>query len=367
MSSFDLYSQERILNSFNENPISKENPIFPVMNSSRLKNPNNILSSPMIQTENILKLNNSNMNIKNKSLNYFQNKSIQNSPSVNYSSFDYDNKINELKEKLRTLKEQNKMNINNINSMKLRINKLQSEEKTSIRELENVQQRILKINSNRQKNFFKNNINPKKKININLISIKNKNLTLNNTSNNSKTNIYFEHDNKSQNLLKIKNNLNNSINNHNSFRINFSYKNYSLNNSGMMSPKINYFINKNGINNSYEFIQTENSNEKNKKKKKSNIFNKKMKNDINLNNSKIDIKTQMKKNIIKKLEEHEQKKREIEEEIKKIEKEQYDLMINFNKSINGEIMSDINNFNDKKRQMNENQEENEYEEEEMYE
>ena len=367
MNSFDLYSQERILNSFNDNIISRDNLIFSEIKSTREKNPNNIISSPIIQAQNILKLNNSNDNIKNNSLNSFLYKSIQNSPSENYSSIEYDNKINELKEKLRALKERNKISINNINLMKLKINKLQSEEKASIRELENTQQRILKINSNRQKNFFKNNINPKKKININLISIKNKNLTLNNTSNNSKTNIYFEHDNKSQNLLKIKNNLNNSINDHNSFRINFNYKNYSLNNSGLMSPKINYFINKNGINNSYELIQTQtepNYNNNNKKKIRSNIFNKKMKNkNNNLNDVKIDIKTQIKKSIIKKLEEHEQKKREIEEEIKKIEKEEYELMINFNKSINGENTSNTNTLNDKKMEMFENQEENEYEEE----
>ena len=370
MNSFDLYSQERILNSFNDNIISRDNLIFSEIKSTREKNPNNIISSPIIQAQNILKLNNSNDNIKNNSLNSFLYKSIQNSPSENYSNIEYDNKINELKEKLRALKEHNKISINNINLMKLKINKLQSEEKASIRELENTQQRILKINSNRQKNFFKNNINPKKKININLISIKNKNLTLNNTSNNSKTNIYFEHDNKSQNLLKIKNNLNNSINDHNSFRINFNYKNYSLNNSGLTSPKINYFINKNGINNSYELIQTQtepNYNNNNKKKIRSNIFNKKMKNkNNNLNDVKIDIKTQIKKSIIKKLEEHEQKKREIEEEIKKIEKEEYELMINFNKSINGENTSNTNTLNDKKMEMFENQEENEYEEEMEY-
>ena len=163
MNSFDLYSQERILNSFNDNIISRDNLIFSEIKSTREKNPNNIISSPIIQAQNILKLNNSNDNIKNNSLNSFLYKSIQNSPSENYSSIEYDNKINELKEKLRALKEHNKISINNINLMKLKINKLQSEEKASIRELENTQQRILKINSNRQKNFFKNKFKSTKK------------------------------------------------------------------------------------------------------------------------------------------------------------------------------------------------------------
>ena len=142
MNSFDLYSQERILNSFNDNIISGDNLIFSEIKSTREKNPNNIISSPIIQAQNILKLNNSNDNIKNNSLNSFLYKSIQNSPSENYSNIEYDNKINELKEKLRALKEHNKISINNINLMKLRINKLQSEEKASIRELENTQQRM---------------------------------------------------------------------------------------------------------------------------------------------------------------------------------------------------------------------------------
>jgi DNA-directed RNA polymerase specialized sigma54-like protein len=54
-----------------------------------------------------------------------------------------------------------------------------------------------------------------------------------------------------------------------------------------------------------------------------------------------------------------------EEEIyaNEIEKEEYELMINFNKSINGENTSNTNTLNDKKMEMFENQEENEYEEE----
>ena len=76
-----------------------------------------------------------------------------------------------------------------------------------------------------------------------------------------------------------------------------------------------------------------------------------------INNNKSDLRTQMKKNIIKKLEEDELKKRKIEEEIKQIEKEQYDLWFNFSLNINTRSTeSNTNNTNDKKMKLYENKE-----------
>ena len=76
-----------------------------------------------------------------------------------------------------------------------------------------------------------------------------------------------------------------------------------------------------------------------------------------INNNKSDLRTQMKKNIIKKLEEDELKKRKIEEEIKQIEKEQYDLWLNFSLNINTRSTeSNTNNTNDKKMKLYENKE-----------
>ena len=80
-------------------------------------------------------------------------------------------------------------------------------------------------------------------------------------------------------------------------------------------------------------------------KMKSSIFGKNIK-----NNNKLYLKTNMKKNIIKKLQEDEEKKKKIEEEIKQIEKEQYEMWINFNQNLNSgstESNTNTNTSNDK--------------------
>ena len=168
MISFDLYSQERYLNSFNDNPLSSDKPSLYGIYSTRDKIPinNKLLSSSIIQNQSSLILNNSNGNINindinNKSLNSFLYQNSSTSPPVDFQIFEYDLKIKELKEKLRVLKEQNKIKENNINFIKLKINKLQNEEKASLRELEQTQKRIIKIKSNRDKNCYKKII-PKK-------------------------------------------------------------------------------------------------------------------------------------------------------------------------------------------------------------
>ena len=363
MISFDLCSQERYLKSLNGNILNSEKHSLYGIYSNREKNSKNILSSSLIQNQSSLILNNSNGNINNKSLNSFLYQNSPTTPSDDYQSFVYDIKINELRQKLRVLKEQNKIKKNNINLTKLRINKLQNEEKASLRELEQTQKRILKIKSNREKNFRKKNI-PKKKSNLYLTSIKNR--TLNNTSSNSKRKIILSaQENKSQNILKIKKNSKNIINKHNSLRINLNYKKYSQNNLGLISPKMNYLLVKNGINNSYDMIQIDKDDNNNDIKNnlypnKSPLLHKNINNNINNKN---EFKNQMKNNIIKKLKEDELQKKKIEEEIKQIEKEQYQLWINFNQNINSRRTTNTNIINNKKMKLfYENQNDQEYEE-----
>ena len=357
MISFDLYSQERYLSSINDNQLSDKDSFG--LFSSRDKNINNIFSTSIIKNQSNSILNNSNGNINNK----FQNSYIyQNSPtspreystiSTTKKSLEYDIKIAELKEKLKILKEENKNNENNINLSKLRINKLQNEEKASLRELENTQKRILKIKNNR-KNATNQKYSSKKRINLNLSSIKNTNSNnynytnkkINYTTKNNKSIIDTEcsSGNKSQILLKIKNNLNN-LEKHNSYRINLKNRKNTFN---ILSPKLKYFITKNGINNSYDMIQTDNANYMNNghDQIKSNIFKKK------INKNKSDLRAQMKNNLIKKLKEDELNKKKIEEEIKQIEKEQYDLCINFSLNLySGSTESNSQNTNDKRMKM----------------
>ena len=315
---------------------------------------NILLTSSIIQTQSGLILNNSNGNINNKSFNSYLYQQSPTIPSDNYfkelnsskESLEYDIKITALKQKLQMLKEENKITKNNINIIKLRINKLLNEEKISYRELENTKKRILKIKENRAKKYYKKNLS-KKNFNLNLNSIKYN--YLNSTRKNSKKRIETGTGNKSQMLFKIKNNLNSNSKKNNSFKINLNYKKFSENNLGLMSPKMGYFLAKKGINNSYDMIQENGdiNNNINYKdyKMKSSFFGKNIK-----NNNKLNLKSNMKKNIIKKLQEDEEKKKKIEEEIREIEKEQYEMWINFNQNLNSgstESNTNTNTSNDK--------------------
>ena len=148
-------------------------------------------------------------------------------------------------------------------------------------------------------------------------------------------------------MLKLKNNLNSNSKKHKSFKINLNYKKFSESNLGLMSPKMGYFLAKKGINNSYDMIQENDDNcNYNEYKMKSSIFGKTMKK----NNNKPYLKSKMKNNIIKKLQEDEEKKKKIEEEIRQIEKEQYEMWINFNQNLNSgstESNTNTNTSNEK--------------------
>ena len=347
MISFDLYSQERYLSSINDNQLSDKGSFG--LFSSRDNNINNILSTSLMHNQSNILLNNSNGNITNKFNNSYIYQNNETSPResltllVSKKNLEYEIKISVLKEKLKMLKEKNKKTQNNINLAKLRINKLQSEEKASFRELEKTQKRILKIKTNR-KNTFTNKNTSKKKINLNLSSIKNisnynytnKKLNFSTTKKNNIINTEYNSGNKSQILLNIKNNFNN-LDKHNSYRINLKQKKTTFN---LLSPKMKYFITKNGINNSYDMIQTDDVNYINNgdDQIKTSIFTKR------INTNKSDLRAKMKNNLLKKLKEDELNKKKIEEELKQIEKEQYDLCANFRINFNSGI-TELNMYN----------------------
>jgi hypothetical protein len=355
MISFDLYSQERYLSSINDNQLSDKGSFG--LFSSRDKYINNILSSSLMQNQSNIILNNSNGNINSKFNNSYIYQNNQTSPrknltiSLSKKNLEYEIKISALKEKLKMLKEDNKNTQNNINLAKLRINKLQSEEKASFRELEKTQKRILNIKTNR-KNTFTNKNSSKKKLNLNLSSINNtsnykytnKKLNFSTKKKKSIINTEYNSGNKSQILLNIKNNLNN-LDKYNSYHNNLKQKKTTFN---LLSPKMKYFITKNGINRSYDMIQTDDANFINNEDNqiKTSIYKKR------INTNKSDLRAMMKNNLIKKLKEDELNKKKIEKELKQIEKEQYDLCANFSLNFNSRSTeSNSYNTNDKRVKM----------------
>ena len=281
-------------------------------------------------------------------------------------NLEYDIQISALKKKLSAIKEQRKKSEIQVNMAKLRIKKLLNEEKISIKELEKTKNNIQKIKNNRKKaekkekskNFGKNN-----KIINNYI--KNKTLCFIN-NNNSKNYI--------NNLNVIDNDRSNSS--HNSFHISMK-KNRNLNlNSNFtynFTPKEIYFTNNNLISNSnnsiiandnygiYNFRNTSinldnyNINNINKNRVIPNPITK-INKDKNKNKNKIiniriknDLKSQIKKNLENKLKHDEIERKKIKEEIRQIEKKQYDLWMNFNNNMNNSNLITNDNINNKKR------------------
>ena len=358
MISSNLYSRERYLNSPNDIIPLKDIQKLGLFSTRELRS-NNLLSSSIKYDKNSLILNNSdgNINIDNHTSNGYDYHVMSTSPPDNLKkskiNIEYDNKILLLKKKLQTLKEQNKERSNNINMMKLRIIKLKNEEKSSLHELEKTKNRIIKIKSNRiniNKSYKKNDT---KKINLNLSIISKDN------QNNKTLNIGNGIIKKSQILSKIKNNLINSKK-YNSFRNNLNCENknnkYSQNNNlvgELILPKMKYFITKNGINNSYNMLNIDEINNG------SNNENLKINSSMIKKKSKINkdyLRNNMKKNIIKQLKEDELKKRKIEEEIKQIEKEQFELCLNFSLDLSKSNMNTIKKKTNKKYVNDENEE-----------
>jgi hypothetical protein len=261
--------------------------------------------------------------------------------------------------------------------MKIKIKNLLIKEKESLIELENTKKSIQKILNNRKKNEQKlkntNNIKYSKISNHNSsrinqlnyldksrlenhksfhISMK-KNKFLNKVQSNfgianininrKKYYISSKKLNKSTNDKSIFNKSNDiscDSNNGYIYGIN-SLRNISINlgKLNMNNNKTNYDIN------NIDESKTDND-EVNNKKSMSNIFgniiNKKVSN-------KKDLKSQIKINLEKKLKEHEEQRNRIQEEIKKIEDEQYNLWMNFNEKFKNEGVDFNNNQNSNRK------------------
>ena len=309
-------------------------------------------------------------------------KSIIKKPSeildISKANIEFDIQLASLKKKLLAVKEQKKESENKVNLIKLRIKKLLIKEKESLIELENTKKSIQKILNNRKKyeQKLKNTNNTKySKIAKHTSSINNsnfidkgrlenhksfhismkKNKFLNkvqsnfgivNTNFNMKKNyISSKRLNKSTNeknkstFNKI-NDISIDSNNGYIYGIN-SIRNISINlgKLGLNNNNSNYDIN------NIDESKTDND-EVNNKKSMSNIFgnviNKKISN-------KKDLKSQIKINLEKKLKEHEEQRNRIQEEIKKIEDEQYNLWMNFNEKFKNEDINFNNNQNSNRK------------------
>ena len=324
------------------------------LHSDRNNNSNCLSTSSLNNQSSILFLNKSTTN-KNQSK-FLYNRSITDNTDISKRNLEYDIQIASLKKKLASVKEQRKKSEMKVNSIKIRIKQLQNEEKASIKELENTKKSIQKIRNNRKKSQnnkkSENNTCKKNKKAHNFIKIQTLSFINNKNSGNFINNSYFK-DNE------------NKIASHHSFNISMKKNNHFKNS---FTPKANYFVKKNALNNpnkrsntfndyygAYSFkntsinldkIKINNPNNPNKNRAESNTISNQNKN-INNKYNKIDLKSQIKKNLIKKLKQDEEERKRIQEEIRKIEKEQYNLWVNFNDNMNNNsnmnIGSDSNN------------------------
>ncbi len=307
------------------------------INTARTNNSNNLSTSSIIH---------------NKSSILLPNKSQREPLDISKKNLEYDIQITALKKKLAMIKEQRKNSENKIHLMKLRINQLQNEEKASIKDLENIKKSIQNIKNNRKKNEYKKNY-VKKVINTNNNINKSYN-SYNRNINNS--NIKERVKNKNSNLLG-----------HQSFHISMKKNNnFSIFTNNNYTPKSKIFINKKALNTSNNKTNTS-SNDNfgtysfrnisiNLDKiningsKNSLIMNKGNRNsntNININNkNEKDLKSQIKQNLVNKLREDEKERKRIQEEIRRLEKQQYNLWMNFNENMNEN--NNIGNTSDNK-------------------
>ena len=352
------------MNSFdNKNNPQKKNLLqikdFPItfkksleLHSDRNNNSNNsnILSTSSLNNQSsILFLNKSTTNKSHSKI--LWGKGITDIPDISKKNLEYDIQIAALKKKLASVKEQRKQSEMKVNLIKIKIKQLQNEEKASIKELENTKKSIQKIRNNRKKSQINNNANKafkKNKKTHNFIKIKTLSFINNKNSGNFINNSYFK-DNE------------NKIGSNHSFHISMK-KNNNFKNS--FTPKANYLVKKNALNNpnnrsnpfndkygDYSFkntsinleqIKFNYSNIPNKKRVLANSISNQNKN-INNKNNKNDLKSQIKKNLINKLKQDEEERKRIQEEIRKIEKEQYNLWVNFNDNMNNKSIMNIGN------------------------
>jgi len=313
-------------------------------------------------------------------------KSIIKKPSeildISKTNLEFDIQLASLRKKLLTIKEEKKESENKVNLMKLKIKKLLVKEKESLIELENTKQSIQKILNNRKKYEQKlkntNNTKYSKIAKHNSSSINNLNYIdkgrlenhksfhismkkhkflnkvqsnfgiVNSNINRKKNYISNKRLNKSTidknksifTLINKINDISNDSNNGYTYGIN-SIRNASINlgKLDLSNNKSNYDIN------NIDESKTDND-EINNKKNISNILGNIIKKKIN---NKKDLKSQIKINLENKLKEHEEQRNRIQEEIKKIEDEQYNLWMNFNEKFKNEENNFTNNLNSNRK------------------
>ena len=348
-------AKKSLLSSIDDIPLSFKRSLE--INSTRNNNSNNI-STSLINNQSISFPNRSSSTNRYNKNSYNGKKEIE-ELDITKTILEYDIQIASLKKKLSVIKDQRKQSELEVNIKKLRINKLLTEENASIKELQNIKKTIQKIKSSRKKN----NNNYIKKIYIK--NNKNKSHTI--INNKSFANI------KNSTFINSSFKDNNRLKKHKSFYISMK-KNKSLNNDiqtnlDKTTSKENYFINKKdpistsnrgiALNETYDLYSLRNTSInldkininnkfiKNNENNNNNIENKKIiKNyshlNINIKNSN-NLKNQIKQNLENKLKEHEEERKKIQDKIKQIEQEQYELWMNFDKNMNN--MNNTPNIN----------------------
>ena len=357
MSSY--YSNRDKLISQLENDYSLINKRNLELYSSRNNSLNNLSSSGIYNQSNFLP----NLSTINKNDNYLYNEEPTEIYDFTKLNLEYDIQISALKKKLSNTKEERKETQKKVNLMKIRINKLLNEEKESMKELENIKNSIQKIKINREKrdkNFAKKKSYyiPHSKnstiIHKNISRIYNSNsLIKNKIGNFNSFNVSLRKNKKIKNIqnngiitnfMKDKN-CNKSLKNRNN-NLKIKFGTYSVRNTPPYLEKL--ALNNNSERHLVNNISKDNDDSfnifsKNAEIEKFTQNNNNSLNEISIKNKK-KLKNQIKQNLINKLNNHEKEKKKIEDEIKKIEKEQYNLWINFTENMNsGNTTSNSNN------------------------
>ena len=329
--------------------------------SSRNNSLNNLSSSGIYNQSNFLP----NLSTINKNDNYLYNEEPTEIYDFTKLNLEYDIQISALKKKLSNTKEERKETQKKVNLMKIRINKLLNEEKESMKELENIKKSIQKIKTNREKrhkNLVKNKLNfiPYSKNSTIIHNISNisriynsSSLIKNKLGNFNSFNVSLRKNKKIKNIqnngiitnfMKDKN-CNKSLKNRNN-NLKIKFGTYSVRNTPPYLEKL--ALNNNSERHLVNNISKDNDDSfnifsKNAEIEKFTQNNNNSLNEISIKNKK-KLKNQIKQNLINKLNNHEKEKKKIEDEIKKIEKEQYNLWINFTENMNsGNTTSNSNN------------------------
>ena len=327
--------------------------------SSRNYSLNNLSSSGIYNQSNFLP----NLSTINKTDNYLYNEDPTDIYDFSKISLEYDIQISALKKKLSNIKEERKESQKKVNLMKIRINKLLNEEKESMKELEDIKKSITKIKANREKHnkilaknkysYIPHSKNSTIHKNINRIN-NSSSIIKNKLGNFNSFNVSLRKNKKVNNIQKIgiiadfmkDKYFNKSLNKRNN-KLKIKNGNFSLRSTPPYLDKLT--LNNNSERDLVNNISKDNDDRVNISSKNTEIENftqnnNNSTNEISIKNKK-KLKNQIKQNLINKLKEHEKEKKKIEDEIKKIEKEQYNLWINFTENMNSRNTTSNSNNN----------------------